>query len=364
MKIIELVGINGERGQLFEDEDVKVIKSAEYNSIFNKKNGFFARWGKDKNDDPQMCPFGPELLDLEISSGFCKNNCLFCYKGNGPNQQVQNMTLETFKEVVDKFPKVLSQIAFGITSLTANPDFFRMMDYCREIGIVPNFTMTGIDLSEELADEIVKRVGAVAISLHEKEPKVGYRAISMMADRDLKQTNVHLFTSRESLPFIRRIFEQYKEGHEALRKVNAFVLLGVKNKGRATEGKFHSLSIDEFKELVSFAFENDVPIGMDSCSANKFMKVIEKMDLESENKQKMLESVEPCESGLFSSYISCDAKFYSCSFCEDKEEFGAGIDVLQFDSFLDVWKHNRVNNWREKLLSYERACPAYPEINL
>ena len=55
-------------------ENLKILKGADYNYIFNLDNGFFARWGKTKEDDPQFSPIGPELLDIEVST-ICHRAC-------------------------------------------------------------------------------------------------------------------------------------------------------------------------------------------------------------------------------------------------------------------------------------------------
>ena len=79
-----------------------------YNYFFNKKNGYFMRWGKQKEDNPDFAPF-PEIADMEIST-ICHGipnekgiltPCPFCYKGN--TSIGKNMTLEEFKVVFDKF---------------------------------------------------------------------------------------------------------------------------------------------------------------------------------------------------------------------------------------------------------------------
>jgi len=47
---------------------------------------------------------------------------------------------------------------------------------------------------------------------------------------------------------------------------------------------------------------------------------------------------EPCESTLFSGYISVDAMFYPCSFAEGVGEWCEGIDVINSNDFVkDVW---------------------------
>ena len=69
---------------------------------------------------------------------------------------------------------------------------------------------------------------------------------------------------------------------------------------------------------------------------------------------------EPCESGLFSSYINCYGKFFVCSFAEGEDVWQDGIDVLNCDDFLnDVWNHPRLVTWRSRLIENKRDCPIY-----
>jgi len=90
---------------IHDDENMKAIASPEYNLLFNKRTGFTARWGKTKEDDPDWCAFGLEILDLEISTGECCGKCSFCYKENGtPKHATHHMTLETFRDLLDRMP--------------------------------------------------------------------------------------------------------------------------------------------------------------------------------------------------------------------------------------------------------------------
>lgn len=36
---------------ILENKDAKIVKSKDYNYMFRKSDGFFARWGKTKEDD-------------------------------------------------------------------------------------------------------------------------------------------------------------------------------------------------------------------------------------------------------------------------------------------------------------------------
>jgi hypothetical protein len=97
--------------KILEGKEIKAVVSDDYNYVFNKKNGFFARWGKNRDDNPEYSPFGCEILDIEVST-VCHKGCPFCYKSN--LAKGENMTFETFKVILDRMPKNLTQIAFGI----------------------------------------------------------------------------------------------------------------------------------------------------------------------------------------------------------------------------------------------------------
>jgi len=82
----------------------KVVKGLTYNFVFDCETGFFARWGKNYEDDPLYSPGGPEIADIEISticSGPFGKRCTFCYK-NDTALIEKNMSLKTFQTVIEK----------------------------------------------------------------------------------------------------------------------------------------------------------------------------------------------------------------------------------------------------------------------
>ncbi len=105
--------------QILENNEVKILVSEDYNYRFNKMTGHFARWGKTLEEDPFYGEFGPEIADIEIVQGDCLGNCPFCYKCNG-QVPYHYMNLDTYKQLLAKFPKTLTQIAFGITDIDAH----------------------------------------------------------------------------------------------------------------------------------------------------------------------------------------------------------------------------------------------------
>jgi MoaA/NifB/PqqE/SkfB family radical SAM enzyme len=359
--------IDGSKFTVYDYPFMKKVRSENYNYNFNKISGRFERCGKTEKDDPDFAP-APEILDIEVTT-ICngipdkngvKRPCSFCYKSNTPNGK--NMSLETFKKVIDRYPLFLTQIALGADSeCQSNPEIFDMMKYARSKGIVPNITVANI--SDDTAKKLSEIAGAVAVSRY-ADKNVCYDSIKRLTDLGMKQINMHFMISEQT-------FEDCKETlndiltDSRLKGLNAIVLLSLKKKGRGE--KYTPLSEYKFKYLVNFCLEHNISFGMDSCSAPKFLNSVKGHKYYNE----FLTRSEPCESGLFSSYINVEGKFYPCSFTEGScglyGDWQDGIDLTKdgFDFFKDLWFSDKVVQWRNNLLNSKdkcsgcRKCPAF-----
>ena len=343
--------------KIFENEKFRFVRSEHYNYNFNKHNGFFMRWGKDEEIDPELSPYGPEIADIEITtvcsgipnkSGIGRTLCNFCYKENTPNGKV--MSFDTFTKIIEKINinKVLTQVAFGLGSTgEENPDLWAMCEWLREKNIIPNGTVA--DVSDETATKIAKYFGACAISRYSNKD-VCYNSVKKLTDLGMSQVNIHNLICEETYEQTLETFNDIKNDPR-LSKLNAIVLLSLKKKGRGEKG-FTPLSQEKFTYLVNKALELKINFGFDSCSAHKFMSSIKGHKEE----EKYLQMAEPCESKLFSVYINVDGNFFPCSFAEN---LYGGIPVLETDNFInEVWNNNK-DKWRETLLRQNRKCPLY-----
>jgi len=343
-----------------ETPDIKMLRSENYNYKFNKRTGFFARWGRTILEDPECCPFGPEIADIEIST-VCSQGCKFCYKSNTPHGH--NMDIKMFKSIFDKLPKTVTQIAFGIGDIGANKDLEAIFQCTRDNGVIPNLTINGYGMTPAYYDMLAKYCGAVAVSYYDKD--TCYTALRELHDRGLEQTNIHCLLSRETMADCIAIVDDYMADPEFAKVLNAVVFLMVKPKGRAV-GKFTLPSVIEYKALVDKAIANGVPIGFDSCGAPHFLEFAERG-------MEFKQYVDPCESTLFSVYIDVHGVAYPCSFstnCYPGTSIVQSPDVpvpaeYIVDDFVEgVWHGEIFNRFRKDLLENKdkngcRMCPCY-----
>ena len=345
---------------IYETERYKRAVSPSYNNILDKKTGSFARWGATQGEDPQWSPMGPEILDIEITVDGCPNTCAFCYKGNS-QAEATNMTLGTFESILAKFGPNLGQIAFGITGVQTNPDFIPIMEHCRERGVVPNFTLSGADLTPEIAEKCSELVGAVAVSVY-KPVDVGYDTVKTFTNLGVTQTNIHLMVSQETMPHVWRVVRD-RGSDPRLADMNAIVFLTTKPKGRA-RGRFTAPTLAQYSELVKYCLDHDIAFGFDSCGASKFEAAIDTMGLSDAVRARLKMCSESCESDLFSGYVNVRGEFWHCSFSEGEPGIEP-VNLLEMEG--DFWMSEPVVAFREKLLATTkdgcRQCPIFPEIN-
>lgn len=335
--------------QLTDDKYTKSLKSLNYNYFFNKKTGLFVRWGRTQDDDPLYSAFGPEILDIEITSGGqCKGGCSFCYKSNGGKVPVNNMTLGTFKSIFDKFPSLLTQIAFGIMNINSNPEFNDIMSYARSKGVIPNYTCHGIDTTEQDAQFAKQICGGIAVSIVDKD--ASYSSIRKYLDAGVEQVNIHYMISEETYDRAFDIIHDISED-DRLEGLNAIVFLQYKPKGRGVH-KFTSITDNNrMRKLIQYCNEMNVNYGFDSCSSPLVMKSLKS------NKDKIMQFIEPCESTLFSGYINWKGEFFPCSFVEGTESWKEGLKIVETDNFVeDIWNHPKVVSFREEVINSTKGC--------
>ena len=373
----ENIVVDNETYRVYIDKQGNKYVEAKDNSFhmfFVKSNGFTAKWGRTFSEDPEFNPFGAEIADIEISKRCqgirCENGtrkfCPWCYKSN--TGVGDYMSFETFKHVFEIWnkPKTLTQIAFGTDASlleSANPDYWKIFDYCNQNGVTPNVTVADVD--EDTALKMAKTFGACAVSYY---PLINKNRCYDSVERIVNASkfigkkmdvNIHALVSSETYDYLFELIEDYHKD-KRLKGMNAIVFLSLKQKGRGIH--FNKVTDEQFKKLVDKCFEKNVKMGFDSCSCNKFFKAIK----DREDYEQLYAMSEPCESTMFSSYVDCHGMFYPCSFMEKEGNWKNGINVMKCKDFLkDIWYSENVKKWRSHALAKAKcnggctSCPYY-----
>lgn len=326
---------------------VREDKKYSFKYAFDTETGAYVRTGilddkgRDTGRDPFQASF-PHLIDVGImghcvhgKTGLCAKAGVGCYQ-SGMFMDEPNMTVEDFKWIAEQCGGRVNQFALGGRG---DPDqherFEDILKICRENGIVPNFTTSGYGMTPEIAALCEKYCGAVAVSWYRSDYTL--RAVNMLIDAGVK-TNIHYVLGNNSVDeAIERLrADDFPEG------INAVIFLLHKPVGQGTEDNV--LSADDPK--VKAFFEqidrgHRFKVGMDSCQvpgAVNFCGHIHPASLDT------------CEGGRFSCYISADMYMTPCSFDQERKYTVS----LRERTIEDAWNSAEFENFRNRM---KGACP-------
>ena len=324
----------------------KCFQNDDYVLLFNTRNGFEVLQGVNGKKDPFVLEL-PSLLDIGIM-GTCVHKCKICYQGH---EDKPNMTLDNFKRIIDEVAHHVNQVALGGRGdPNKHENFQQIVEYCRESGVVPNYTTSGINLTPKEV-EISKMCGAVAVSAYERD--FTYEAINSFTDANIK-TNIHFVLSRDTYYRAIHILRGVYSWGDLIdiKKVNAIIFLLFKPQGAARD--MTELIPTEY-QLESFAkniFNPDIKIkvGMDSCLVNHVTRFHTPTELQSM-------CLDTCEGARMSAYISPDTKFMPCSFADDSVW---SEKISEYRTITDIWHSSTpFTLFRRMLKEQNKQCPLY-----
>lgn len=329
-------------------------KRYHFKSAFDTESGAYVRTGildKNGNDtgvDPFMASY-PHLIDVGVmghcihgKTGLCSKAGIGCYQ-SGMLVEKPNMSVENFKWIAEQSKGRCNQFALGGRG---DPDqhehFEELLKICRENMLVPNFTTSGYGMTPEIAALCKQYCGAVAVSWYRS--KYTLDAIKMLLDAGVK-TNIHYVLGKNSID----------EAIDRLRKndfpagINAVIFLLHKPAGQGTAANVLQVNDPRVEAFFSeLDKRHPFKVGMDSCNvpgAIRFCKAV------------LPESLDTCEGGRYSCYISADMVMVPCSFDQEKR-----YEVsLQNTTIEDAWNSEAFEQFRSKM---HNACPGCDKRSL
>ncbi|MDR0622551.1 MAG: radical SAM protein [Deltaproteobacteria bacterium] len=296
----------------------RYYKESDYMIFFDQATGMFVRYGRN-NVDPFHNASGPELLDIAISN-YCERECEFCYRRS--NRQGKFMPLEDYGLAMAQAKNVgVLQVALGGGNPNQHPQFIEILKMTRDHGIVPSYTTNGQGMTEAVYEATKKYCGAMAVSWY--APYLEAQELIDRAKRYQIKTNIHFLLGQNT---VAEAIDLIQNRHDILEKINALVFLNYK--------PIHSpeslclRDSEDVKRLFGLLGQlKTCKIGFDSCMIS-YLPLM--------GPELALETVEFCEAGRFSAYISEDLMLYPCSFINDISK--NGVD-LRTRTLGDGWRN-------------------------
>ncbi|MBU1894553.1 MAG: radical SAM protein [Candidatus Omnitrophica bacterium] len=326
-----------------------------YTLVFNQKTGFFARVEDKNSTEPVYSIHGPELLDISITN-YCDRQCDFCYRGS--SKMGTAMPFDDYEMILGQAKDCgVLQIALGGGNPNQHIEFERIVRTTREdYNIVPSYTTNGDGLTKNIINISKRFCGAIAISFYTPENEF-YDGLNKLIDAGIK-TNIHFLLSAHTIKTAIKLLTC--DVHK-LSGINALIFLLYKPAGRANASGIIRMSQD-VEGFFSLIGSSKLRVGFDSCCMPGIVTQLNYNPV----------TVESCEAGCFSAFISEGLKFYPCSFMENQID---GIDLKKF-SMVDAWqKSPAFMRMRDKTISQEcmtcdhfsackGGCTIFKEINL
>lgn len=338
---------------------VKRFPREHYTAVFNPNSGFFARIEDPDSEEPFWSEHGPELLDIAVTN-WCDRGCSFCYRKS--DEGGTHLSLLDYEEIIRQAQELhVFQVALGGGNPNHHPQFPELLRITREkYGIVPNYTTNGRGLNPEVIEATAKYCGAVAVSAYPPYTETA-EAIELLRSNGVT-TNIHFVLTSKT---VNTAIEWLKSPPAFLNKANAIVFLNYKPVGRFVDDRLllnKSPRVQEFFQLATSGVRQ-FRIGFDTCTITGLARFGNAPDI----------SMEGCDAGRFSLFVSEKMEVYPCSFMV--EAGYAGIP-LRTSSLSEIWqKHEAFVRIREKHKEKGCAdcktphqclsgCPLFPEMNL
>lgn len=325
----------------------KTDERYQFKSIFDKKSGTYVRSGifvdgEETAENPFRATF-PHLIDIGIMghcthgiSGLCESAGIGCYQ-NGRDTVLPNMLLTDFKYIAKQCQGFVDQFALGGRGdPDEHEDFEEILKVCHEYNIVPNYTTSGFTLTQEKAKLSKQYCGAVAVSWYRND--YTFKAIELLKQEGVR-TNIHYVLGNNTLD---EAIERIK--NRTFPQVNAIIFLLHKPRGLGNQLNIlnpNDPRVEEFLGLLTK--KGNYNFGVDSCTIPGLINFGTDFDIN---------SLDTCEAGRFSAYISAEMKMMPCSF----DTFGIYEVDLRKLTIQNAYDSQTFEDFRNKLLHSCKQC--------
>lgn len=295
---------------LFHQNNFRVVHNKEHNffSVCDKYGGSKYRFSfVDLSKTPTKSD-APELVDVKITNK-CNSNCKFCYMNS--HKEGNHASFENIKSVIDSLHEIGTfEIALGGGEPTQHPDFIKIVEYIKNIGMICNYSSKNYSLSPGKFKKIVKNIGGFAFSVSNKEEiDKAISAINLYKDSDIYFSCsfqvVAGIISKEDMEYL------FKNANVPGMSSYDITILGYKKNGRGCD----VVCDDSYKEWLFPMMKtyNDVNVSFDTVMCWNFGEETLKAN-----------GVDPIHYSMAEGKFSCfvdavEMKIGPSSFCESEK---------------------------------------------
>ena len=323
-------------------------KKYRFRTAFDPRSGAYVRTGvinengMDTGVDPFMASF-PHLIDVGVmghcihgKTGLCVKAGIGCYQ-SGLLLEQPNMTVDHFRWIAEQCRGRCNQLALGGRGDPDQHEYFEeLLRISRENDLVPNFTTSGYGMNQRLAELCKKYCGAVAVSWYRSDYTLN--AIQMLLDAGVK-TNIHYVLGKNSIDeaLDRLTHNSFPVG------INAVIFLLHKPVGQGLRENVLSIDDPRVKKFFSLVEAgHPFKVGLDSCTVPGAIHHCSRI---------LPQSLDTCEGGRFSCYISADLTMLPCSFDQQNRY---AVRLNEHLNIEDAWNSEVFEAFRKKM---RFACP-------
>jgi len=249
-----------------------------------------------------------ESADIKLTDK-CPVGCSGCYMDSLPKSK--HAPKELIEKVISGFDEPPYQAALGGGEPTIHPDFIWILNKCRELGTVPNYTTAGINLTDDILAATKELCGGVAISYYPEKGIDWFREKYLLLKAKVGcQINVHLVADKNVVSNLQDLIMLQDD----VGIINLVLLAYYPNIGRATIDSIMPHSVYQYK----------LPVMLKNAMAHK-MKIafseglmpyfISRPEIGINTDFAMMAE------GLYSCYVDDKGRMSYSSFCEE-HEFG------------------------------------------
>jgi len=271
-----------------------------------------------------------------------------CYQG-GINNQKPNMTLENYKSIIDQSKGKVFQIALGgHGDPNKHENFEEILKYTREANIVPNYTTSGLNLTDHEVELTREYCGAVAVSFYRQSYTIS--ALNRFLNAGCI-TNIHFVLSNKTIDEAIDILKHPLASSVIFGDINAIIFLTHKPVGCGSQGDVLDINDPRLREFCSLiSKEHPFKIGFDSCFIPALVNFA---DIN-------FASVDTCEGARYSAYISSDMTMIPCSF-DQSFNYGVELSGKLSRTIQQAWDSSEFEYFRDHMKNNCKGCGLHNE---